>query len=149
MTVARYVWPDHHSIALEGCIAAGMSYSQAAVEINEQFSERYTRNACIGRGRRMGLKSSALSGPHVYLAPAERRRRKNERERIRRMDNLADKERRDRDRKEARGIMLSRGAKTTSAEYRKHLPPLPEMTKSELRAMLAQAIQNTIDMGVS
>lgn len=34
----------------------------------------------------------------------------------------------------------------TSPEYRKKLPALPEMTKNELRAMIAQAVVNTAGM---
>lgn len=35
------------------------------------------------------------------------------------------------------------GTSKTSVIYRNQLPPLPEMTKNELRAMLAQAVRNT------
>jgi len=42
-----------------------------------------------------------------------------------------------------REAMLDRGATKTSAAYRKHLPPMPDMSKGQLRAMLAQAAQNT------
>lgn len=42
-----------------------------------------------------------------------------------------------------RSRLAARGSNRYSAAYRKHLPHLPEMTKGELRAMLAQAFQNT------
>lgn len=34
----------------------------------------------------------------------------------------------------------------TSPAYRRQLPPMPEMSKSELRAILAAAVRNTAEM---
>lgn len=34
----------------------------------------------------------------------------------------------------------------TSPAYRRQLPPIPEMTKAELRAYLAVAVRNTAEM---
>ncbi len=55
--------------------------------------------------------------------------------------------------KKARKRAKSRSAKLgalmfskTSPAYRRQLPALPEMTKSELRAMIAQAVRNTAEM---
>jgi GcrA cell cycle regulator len=48
-------WAPEHSDALRECLAKGMSYSQAADAINAKFGTGYTRNAAIGRGKRMGL----------------------------------------------------------------------------------------------
>lgn len=48
-------WPPAHSEALREYFARGMSYSQIADAINAKFGTRYSRNATIGRGKRMGL----------------------------------------------------------------------------------------------
>jgi GcrA cell cycle regulator len=48
-------WAPEHSDALREFLTRGMSYSEIADAINEKFGTRYTRNATIGRGRRMGL----------------------------------------------------------------------------------------------
>jgi GcrA cell cycle regulator len=48
-------WAPEHSDALREFLARGMSYSEIAGAINEKFGTCYTRNATIGRGRRMGL----------------------------------------------------------------------------------------------
>lgn len=45
--------------------------------------------------------------------------------------------------KEIRENMAAQGASRHSVAYRKHLPPAPEMSKSKMRDMLAQAMQNT------
>jgi GcrA cell cycle regulator len=48
-------WAPEHSEALREGIARGRSYSEMADAINEKFGTCYTRNATIGRGKRMGL----------------------------------------------------------------------------------------------
>jgi GcrA cell cycle regulator len=48
-------WPPEHSEALREHRARGMSYSRIAEAINAKFGTRYSRNATIGRGKRMGL----------------------------------------------------------------------------------------------
>ena len=48
-------WAPEHSDALREFLARGMSYSEVADAINKKFGTCYTRNATIGRGRRMGL----------------------------------------------------------------------------------------------
>ena len=45
-------------------------------------------------------------------------------------------------------IIIDPTASRTSAAYRSRLAPLPEMTKNELRAMLAQAIRNTAEISI-
>jgi hypothetical protein len=44
---------------------------------------------------------------------------------------------------DVRAQLLARGKSTTSAIYRNQFPPLPDMSKNQLRAMLAAALQNT------
>jgi GcrA cell cycle regulator len=48
-------WPPEHSEALRDYLSKGMSYSRIAQAINARFSTCYTRNAAIGRAKRMGL----------------------------------------------------------------------------------------------
>jgi GcrA cell cycle regulator len=56
-------WPSEHSDALREYYAKGMSYLQIAKAINANFNTRYSRNAVLGRCKRMGL-----GGPN---APAD------------------------------------------------------------------------------
>jgi len=51
-------WAPEHCRALREFVGLGMSYLSAAKAINEKFGTSYTRNAAIGRGRRMGLGGS-------------------------------------------------------------------------------------------
>jgi GcrA cell cycle regulator len=48
-------WLPEHSNALRDYFAKGMSYSKIAAAINARYGTRYSRNATIGRGKRMGL----------------------------------------------------------------------------------------------
>jgi|SRR5277367_6041835 len=48
-------WEEAHSVALRECVEKGMSFSEAARTLNDRFGTAYTRNAAIGRARRMGL----------------------------------------------------------------------------------------------
>ena len=48
-------WTPQHSEALREYLARGMCYSEIADAINAKFRTAYSRNAAIGRARRMGL----------------------------------------------------------------------------------------------
>ncbi len=48
-------WTPGHSDALREYLARGMSYSEIADAINAKFKTDYSRNAAIGRAKRMGL----------------------------------------------------------------------------------------------
>src|SRR5262245_8976905 len=48
-------WAPEHSAALGEFLAQGMSFSAIAEAINRKFGTSYTRNAAIGRAKRMGL----------------------------------------------------------------------------------------------
>ena len=48
-------WAPEHSGALREFLLRGMSYSAIAAAINAKFGTSYTRNATIGRSKRMGL----------------------------------------------------------------------------------------------
>jgi GcrA cell cycle regulator len=55
-------WAPGHIDALREYLAKGMPYSQIAGAINAKFGTTYSRNAAIGRARRMGLASPARPG---------------------------------------------------------------------------------------
>ena len=48
-------WAPEHTDALREYRARGMSFSEIADAVNEKFGTDYSRNATIGRARRMGL----------------------------------------------------------------------------------------------
>ena len=50
-----FIWAPEQSDALRDCLSRGMSYGQAASAINAKFGTEFTRNAAIGRAKRLGL----------------------------------------------------------------------------------------------
>ena len=48
-------WEEAHSRSLREFVEKGMSFAQAAKALNQRFGTAYSRNAAIGRARRMGL----------------------------------------------------------------------------------------------
>ena len=48
-------WAPEHSDALRECFALRLSCLEAAAAINRKFNTGYSRNAVLGRARRMGL----------------------------------------------------------------------------------------------
>jgi GcrA cell cycle regulator len=48
-------WEEAHSVALRAYLDKGLSFSEIARALNQQFGTAYTRNAAIGRARRLGL----------------------------------------------------------------------------------------------
>ena len=65
------VWPPAHCEALKEFVTKGMSYAEAANAINARFGAAYSRNAALGRGRRMGLGEPPRPDP-VPRATGER-----------------------------------------------------------------------------
>ena len=69
-------WPTEHSCALRELHAKGMSYGEIAREMNARFGTAYTRNAVLGRGKRMGFVAPGTmreqQPPRRLLARAER-----------------------------------------------------------------------------
>ena len=59
MEVEQASWPPEHSEALREHHAKGLSYSRIAKAINARFGSCYTRNAALGRAKRMGLATPA------------------------------------------------------------------------------------------
>jgi GcrA cell cycle regulator len=51
-------WTPEQSQALRDHVGRGMSFARAAAEINARFGTSFTRNAAIGRAKRMGFGGS-------------------------------------------------------------------------------------------
>ena len=64
-------------------------------------------------------------------------------EKRRARDRAKAKRRRERKRMAKLAILSATQFSKTSAKYRNLLPPMPEMSKSEMRNMLAAAVRNT------
>ena len=47
-------WPSEHSDALRDYFLKGMSYAEIGRQINARFGTAYTRNAVVGRAKRLG-----------------------------------------------------------------------------------------------
>ena len=60
-------WTPEHSNALQEHLARGMSFSEIAEAINAKFRTAYSRNAVIGRARRLGLAGAARPGDSSRL----------------------------------------------------------------------------------
>ena len=60
-------WAPEHSDALREGVARGMSFSKIAEAINLKFNTAYSRNAVIGRAKRMGL--AAVDRPPCRMGP--------------------------------------------------------------------------------
>src|SRR5579862_7787031 len=65
-------WEGAHSVALRAYLGKGLTFSEIASALNQQFGTAYTRNATIGRARRMGL-SVPLRPPSDSVMNAPRR----------------------------------------------------------------------------
>jgi len=62
------VWPPAHCEALKEFVTKGMSYADAASAINARFGTEYSRNAALGRARRMRL--AEVEPPRPLSMPA-------------------------------------------------------------------------------
>ena len=59
-------WPSEHSDALRDYFLRGMPYAAIGREINARFGTAYTRNAVVGRAKRLGLATSArMTSPRI------------------------------------------------------------------------------------
>ena len=65
-----FIWAPEQSDALRDCLSRGMSYGQAASAINARFGTEFTRNAVVGRAKRLGLKT--VSARKTLLRPRPR-----------------------------------------------------------------------------
>jgi hypothetical protein len=151
------VWLEIHSEALRGFVKLGLSFTEAAKKLNSEFGTRYTRNACIGRAQRMGVAGHLKRGrrPKQLVAKENQTRWKLQSAR-RKAQRWAVKpwlaqreaqiEARRKEREEIGKRVMESCKSKTSATYRNQLPRIGNVTKTELRAMLASAIQNTAAM---
>ena len=63
-------WEEAHSAALRELVEKGLSFKEVARALNERFGTAYTRNAAIGRARRLGLSTPEhASRGGVFAAP--------------------------------------------------------------------------------
>ena len=62
-------WAPEHSDALRDYLVRGMAYSEIVEAINAKFNTNYSRNAAIGRARRMGLAGPALPDVPQRIQP--------------------------------------------------------------------------------
>jgi hypothetical protein len=143
-------WPQEHNDYLRQLLADGNSRSEAATALNETFGTTYTRNACIGRARRLDVAQQGRQP--TYSCSEERKAAALLRKREKRWaadPSLKARYERLQAMKKNREAQIERGSTKTSAEYRRHVPKLANMTRGELRAMLAQACQNTAALEIA
>jgi GcrA cell cycle regulator len=62
-------WAPEHSAALRDFFAKGMSFAKIARAINATFNTTYSRNAALGRAKRMGLGGSGRPGTPPFVPP--------------------------------------------------------------------------------
>ena len=60
-------WPSEHSDALCDYFFKGLSYAEIGRQINARFGTAYTRNAVIGRAKRIGL---GIGSPERMISPS-------------------------------------------------------------------------------
>src|ERR1700692_3217282 len=60
-------WTEQHSQALREYLGKGLSFAEIANAINARLNPAYSRNATIGRARRMGI--SGPERPECRLRP--------------------------------------------------------------------------------
>ena len=63
-------WAPEHSDALRESLARGLSFSEAAAAINKKFKTAYSRNAALGRAKRMGFGSRKQPELPPYVMPS-------------------------------------------------------------------------------
>jgi len=135
------MWTDVQIDTLKKLWDDGYSASLIGLQIG------YTRNAVLGKVFRLKLEKRAERiRPLIYRpSPPKPRRRRDayETEQIREKPRERYNERRAA-RADGQKAYLNRcKAPKTSAEYRNHLPIMPDMSKTALREMLAAAVVNT------
>jgi hypothetical protein len=130
-----------------------------AARLNARFGTRYTRCAVIGRAARLGFRNPVPKRkPNGSSARAEYYRQVGIRRREERWAanpalhvhyerRMAEREKyREKVRSDGLQRARDRGQSKTSPSYRKFLPRIGDLSKDELRAMLAAAVQNTAAM---
>lgn len=133
-------WTDERVSTLTRMWEEGHSATRIAVALD------LSRGAIIGKIHRLGLPDPAAKLP--VIADHSYRERtaidwKARREKARIIEKAYRERVKAKRELEARKILAAQGTSRHSAAYRKHLPPMPEMSKAQMRAMLAQALENT------
>jgi GcrA cell cycle regulator len=62
-------WAPEHSDALRDLLARRLSFSEVAAALNKRFNTAYSRNAVIGRARRLGLAGTDRPGLPPCVQP--------------------------------------------------------------------------------
>ena len=63
-------WPSEHSDALRDYFFKGLSYAEIGAQINARFGTAYTRNAVVGRAKRLGLGApERMRSPSIVPSP--------------------------------------------------------------------------------
>lgn len=146
-------WTEERIKRLKQMRDEGYSASQIAEKIGAA-----SRDAVLGKMFRLGMCSpmpvKLAKSAELYRARQARmnvkRREKRHEVKPYLVQLYESRERRAREAKmlaeektRARAIIAARGATKTSAAYRTHMPRIGDMSKSQLRAMITQAVQNT------
>jgi GcrA cell cycle regulator len=84
-------WEEAHSKALREYLDKGMPFSEIARALNGRFGTAYSRNAAIGRARRMGLSVSERSGGTAPNKPKQLDAKRLRAKRVRRLAKPAPK----------------------------------------------------------
>jgi GcrA cell cycle regulator len=71
-------WAPEHSDALREYFANGMSFAKIARAINAKFQTSYSRNAAIGRAKRLGLLGQEERSSPPRLTPVPQLQRSSE-----------------------------------------------------------------------
>jgi len=136
-------WTDERISTLTQMWAEGYSSTRIALALG------LTRNSVIGKVTRLKLPEPTSKLPVIIDRTYVTQLPEVRREKVRAYERVYKKARKERLRydiktkQDERQRLIARGASPYSPAYRKQLPPLPDMTKGELRAMLAAAMQNT------
>jgi GcrA cell cycle regulator len=65
----QFSWEAEHTQALREYLAKGLSFSEIVAEINARFNTAYSRNAAIGRAKRLGLAGPERQGDSLRHFP--------------------------------------------------------------------------------
>jgi GcrA cell cycle regulator len=66
-------WAPEHSAALRDLFGKGKSFSEIARAINAKFKTTYSRNAALGRAKRMGLDGASRPEAPAHVPPEPNR----------------------------------------------------------------------------
>lgn len=134
-------WNDERTALLTKMWAEGHSVTRIALVMD------VSRGKVMGKIWRLGLPEPLRKLP-VLIDYSYRKQCKEidwaaRRERARANERAYRARQNEKRKQEVRQNLVARGMPKGSVSYRKHLPQLPEMSKAQLREMLAQAVQNT------